>query len=161
MATRVLYPGTFDPITRGHEDMCDRALNIFDSLILGIAANPGKNPFFSIAERLNMAREVFAHEPRIEVQPFSGLLVDFARECECPVVLRGLRAISDFEYEVQLAGMNRRLSGAMETVFMNADEKYAFLSSSLVREIATLGGNVSEFLHPVVEQQLLNKLAQA
>lgn len=158
---KVLYPGTFDPITRGHEDMCERALKIFDGLILGVAASPGKNPFFSVDERIELAREVFADEPRIEVSSFSGLLVDFARDSQCCVVLRGLRAIADFEYEVQLAGMNRRLSNDMETVFMNADEKYAFVSSSLVREIASLGGNVSDFLHPKVEQHLLQRLASA
>ena len=153
-----IYPGTFDPVTRGHIDICQRALRMFDQVVIGVADRLAKEPFFDIDERLDMLRIVFADNERILVKPFSGLLIDFARECGAEVIVRGLRAISDFEYEVQLAGMNRSLAPEIETVFLTAAQRYAFVSSSLVREIARLDGDVSEFLHPEILQRMTAKL---
>jgi len=153
-----IYPGTFDPVTCGHTDICRRALKMFSHVVIGVADNPQKKPFFSLDERIEMLNIIFRDEPGISIKPFSGLLIDFARECESEVILRGLRAISDFEYEVQLAGMNRSLASNVETVFLTAAEKYGFVSSSLVREIARLKGDVSGFIHPEVHQRLTNKL---
>ena len=153
-----IYPGTFDPVTRGHIDICLRAQKMFDQVVIGVADSLAKEPFFNIDERLDMLQTVFADNERILVQPFSGLLIDFARQCGAGVIVRGLRAISDFEYEVQLAGMNESLAPEIETVFLTAAQRYAFVSSSLVREIARLDGDVSEFLHPEVLQRLTNKL---
>jgi len=153
-----IYPGTFDPVTRGHMDICQRAMKMFDQVVIGVADSLAKEPFFDIDERLDMLELVFADDDRISVKPFSGLLIDFARDCGADVIIRGLRAISDFEYEVQLAGMNRSLAGEIETIFLTAAQRYAFVSSSLVREIARLEGDVSEFLHPVVLQRLTHKL---
>jgi pantetheine-phosphate adenylyltransferase len=153
-----IYPGTFDPVTRGHIDICQRALRMFDQVVIGVADSLAKEPFFDIDERLDMLRIVFADNERILVKPFSGLLIDFARECGAEVIVRGLRAISDFEYEVQLAGMNRSLAPEIETVFLTAAQRYAFVSSSLVREIARLDGDVSEFLHPEILQRMTAKL---
>jgi len=153
-----IYPGTFDPVTRGHIDICERALRMFDQIVIGVADSLAKEPFFNIDERLEMLQTVFADNDRILVKPFSGLLIDFARECSAGVIVRGLRAISDFEYEVQLAGMNESLAPEIETVFLTAAQRYAFVSSSLVREIARLDGDVSEFLHPQVLQRLTTKL---
>ena len=160
MSTDVIaiYPGTFDPVTCGHTDICRRALKMFSHVVIGVADNPQKKPFFSLDERIEMLNIIFLDEPGISIKPFSGLLIDFARECESEVILRGLRAISDFEYEVQLAGMNRSLASNVETVFLTAAEKYGFVSSSLVREIARLKGDVSGFIHPEVHQRLTNKL---
>lgn len=153
-----IYPGTFDPVTRGHIDICERALKMFDQVVIGVADSLVKEPFFNIDERLDMLQTVFADSDRISVRPFSGLLIDFARDCNAGVVVRGLRAISDFEYEVQLAGMNRSLAPEIETVFLTAAQHYAFVSSSLVREIARLDGDVSEFLHPHTLRRLSSKL---
>jgi pantetheine-phosphate adenylyltransferase len=153
-----IYPGTFDPVTRGHSDICLRALTLFDKVVVGVADNPQKQPFFSLQERIEMLEMVFADHDRISVKPFSGLLIDFARECDSRIILRGLRAISDFEYEVQLAGMNRSLAPEIETVFLTASGKFGFVSSSLVREIAGLHGDVSEFIHPEVHKRLVQKL---
>jgi len=153
-----IYPGTFDPVTRGHIDICERALKMFDQVVIGVANSLAKEPFFNIDERLDMLQTVFAGNDQILVKPFSGLLIDFARECDAEVVVRGLRAISDFEYEVQLAGMNRSLAPEIETVFLTAAQHYAFVSSSLVREIARLDGDVSEFLHPEILRRLSSKL---
>ena len=158
MSTRAIYPGTFDPVTRGHIDICQRALKMFDQVVIGVADSPAKKPFFDIDERFDMLETVFADNDQISVRRFSGLLIDFARECDAEVIIRGLRAISDFEYEVQLAGMNRSLAPEIETVFLTAAQRYAFVSSSLVREIARLDGDVSEFLHPVILQRLTDKL---
>ncbi len=132
---------------------------MFESVVIGVADNPQKRPFFTLDERIDMLETVFADEPRVTVKPFSGLLIDFARECKSQIILRGLRAISDFEFEVQLAGMNRSLAPEIETVFLTAAEKYAFVSSSLVREIARLNGDVSEFIHPEILKRLTVKLA--
>jgi len=153
-----IYPGTFDPVTCGHADICTRALKMFDRVVVGVADNPQKRPFFSLSERIGMLQTVFADHPRIEIKPFSGLLIDFARECESQVIIRGLRAISDFEFEVQLAGMNRSLAPEIETVFLTAAERFAFVSSSLVREIARLNGDVSGFIHPDIHKRLTEKL---
>jgi pantetheine-phosphate adenylyltransferase len=156
--TVAIYPGTFDPVTCGHADVCKRALKMFDHIVIGVADNPQKQPFFSLQERIDMLETVFQQEEHVTVRPFSGLLIDFARDCDSTIILRGLRAISDFEYEVQLAGMNRSLAPGIETVFLTAAEKYAFVSSSLVREIARLHGDVSEFIHPEIYQRLRDKL---
>lgn len=156
-----IYPGTFDPVTCGHGDICKRALKMFDQVVVGVADNPQKKPFFSLQERIEMLEIVFTDEPRIMVKPFSGLLIDFAREAQSQIIIRGLRAISDFEFEVQLAGMNRSLAPEIETVFLTAAEKYAFVSSSLVREIARLRGDISEFIHPEIHRRLVEKLEQS
>jgi pantetheine-phosphate adenylyltransferase len=153
-----VYPGTFDPVTRGHIDICERGLKMFDHIVIGVANSLAKEPFFNIDERLDMLETVFADNDAISVRPFSGLLIDFARDCDAEVIVRGLRAISDFEYEVQLAGMNRSLAPELETVFLTAAQSYAFVSSSLVREIARLDGDVSEFLHPEILRRLTEKL---
>ena len=153
-----IYPGTFDPVTRGHIDICERALKMFDQVVIGVADSLAKEPFFNIDERLDMLQTVFVDHDRISVKPFSGLLIDFARDCNAGVIVRGLRAISDFEYEVQLAGMNRSLAPEIETVFLTAAQHFAFVSSSLVREIARLDGAVSELLHPEILRRLSSKL---
>lgn len=158
MSATAIYPGTFDPVTNGHIDLCHRALKMFDRVIVGVADNPGKTPFFDVNERVAMIQEVLKDESRITVLPFKGLLIDFAREVDAIIIVRGLRAISDFEFEVQLAGMNRTLASEIETVFLTAAERYAFVSSSLVREIAGLEGDVSDFLHPLVLNKLHQKL---
>jgi pantetheine-phosphate adenylyltransferase len=158
MSATAIYPGTFDPVTRGHIDICQRALKMFDHVVIGVADSPAKKPFFDIDERFDMLETVFDDNDQISVKRFSGLLIDFARECDADVIIRGLRAISDFEYEVQLAGMNRSLAPEIETVFLTAAQRYAFVSSSLVREIARLDGDVSEFLHPEILRRLTDKL---
>ncbi len=161
MTKIAIYPGTFDPVTRGHIDICERALKMFDQVVIGVADSLAKQPFFDIDERTDMLKSVFKDSPGISIKPFSGLLIDFARECNAEVIIRGLRAISDFEYEVQLAGMNRSLAPEIETVFLTASQRYAFVSSSLVREIARLEGDVSKFLHPEVLHNLTAKLKMA
>ena len=158
MSATAIYPGTFDPVTRGHIDICQRALKVFDHVVIGVADSPAKKPFFDIDERFDMLETVFDDNDQISVRRFSGLLIDFARDCDADVIIRGLRAISDFEYEVQLAGMNRSLAPEIETVFLTAAQRYAFVSSSLVREIARLDGDVSEFLHPEILRRLTEKL---
>jgi pantetheine-phosphate adenylyltransferase len=158
MAGIAIYPGTFDPVTRGHIDVVERALKMFDRVVIGVADSPAKQPFFNLDERLDMLQTVFAGKENVLVKPFSGLLIDFARDCSAGIIVRGLRAISDFEYEVQLAGMNRSLAPEIETVFLTAAQSYAFVSSSLVREIARLDGDVSEFLHPEILTRLTTKL---
>ncbi len=151
---RAVYPGTFDPITNGHNDLVRRAASIFDRVVIGIAANPSKAPLFSLERRVELARKVLADLDNVEVMGYSGLTVDFAREQNCGVVVRGLRAVSDFEFEFQLANMSRHLSREVDYVFLTPQEQFTFISSTLVREIAMLGGNVSEFVHPVVEEAL-------
>ncbi len=153
-----LYPGTFDPITNGHSDLVARAGLLFDKVVVAVAANPGKKPIFTLEERVAMAEEVLAVHERAEVIEFDSLLVNFARECGASVILRGLRAVSDFEYEFQLAGMNRRLAPDIETVFLTPGEQFSYISSSLVREVASLGGDVSEFVHPVVVSALAGRV---
>jgi pantetheine-phosphate adenylyltransferase len=151
-----VYPGTFDPITNGHADLVTRAAPLFDRLIVAIADNTSKGPAFSLAERISLARVALAGVPNIEVRGFATLLADLVEEIGAGVILRGLRAVSDFEYEFQLASMNRHLIPTAETLFLTPAEQYSFISSSLVREIARLGGDVSGFVHPVVQQAFRN-----
>jgi len=155
---KAVYPGTFDPLTRGHEDLVRRASALFGSLILGIADSKTKRTFFTLQERVEMAHEVLGNVKNLQVVGFTGLLIDFVRKHDAHVVLRGLRAVSDFEYEFQLAGMNRNLYPEMETIFLTPSEQHMFISATLVREIATLGGDVSKFVHPLVEAKLRLKV---
>lgn len=157
MSITAVYPGTFDPITCGHFDLIERAARFYDRLVIAVADNRNKSSLFSLQKRVELAKEVTQEMPNVEVVGFSGLLVDFVREIDGNVLLRGLRAVSDFEYEFQLASMNRKLAPEVETMFMTPAEQYAFISSSLVREISALGGDVSEFVHPVVAQALKAK----
>ncbi|HET6603865.1 MAG TPA: pantetheine-phosphate adenylyltransferase [Xanthomonadaceae bacterium] len=152
-----VYPGTFDPITNGHIDLVNRAAPLFERIIVGIAESPGKGPAFTLAERVAMASEALAHLDNLEVRGFDGLLAHFVREMQAGILLRGLRAVSDFEYEFQLASMNRHLIPEVETLFLTPAEQYSFISSSLVREIARLGGDVSGFVHPAVQTALCSK----
>lgn len=156
---KAVYPGTFDPITRGHEDLIRRASRLFGEIVVAIAENRNKTPFFSLDERVEIARAVLADIPGVRVEGFSGLLIDFAAKHEAHIVLRGLRAVSDFEYEFQLAGMNRSLKPDIETIFMTPSDQYMFISSSMVREIARLGGEVGSFVHPLVMQRLNAKIS--
>ena len=161
MVTAV-YPGTFDPLTRGHEDLVRRASGLFETLIVGVAEGKSKKPFFSLEERLSIANEVLGHYPNVKVESFSGLLKDFVRQHDANVIVRGLRAVSDFEFEFQMAGMNRYLLPDVETLFLTPSDQYQFISGTIVREIATLGGDVSKFVFPSVEKWLNEKLiAQA
>jgi pantetheine-phosphate adenylyltransferase len=152
-----VYPGTFDPITNGHADLVLRATRLFDRVIVGVAKDTGKTPVCGLDERLELARVALADVPAVEVVPFEGLLVEFCKHHNAGIVVRGLRAVSDFEFEFQLANMNRRLAPEIETIFMTPGEQYSFISSSLVREIARLGGDVSEFVHPEVQRLLATK----
>lgn len=152
-----VYPGTFDPITNGHADLVLRATRLFDRVIVGVAKDTGKTPVCGLDERLELARVALADVPAVEVVPFEGLLVEFCKHHKAGIVVRGLRAVSDFEFEFQLANMNRRLAPEVETIFMTPGEQYSFISSSLVREIARLGGDVSEFVHPEVQRLLATK----
>ena len=156
---KVVYPGTFDPFTRGHEDLVRRAARLFDSVVVGIADSESKRPFFTIDERIEMAREVLRPFPNVEVFGFSALLMDFVHAQGAQVILRGLRAVSDFEYEFQMSGMNRSMYPDVETLFLTPDEKYTFISATIVREIARFGGNVAKFVHPHVSECLRRKLA--
>lgn len=154
---KAIYPGTFDPITRGHEDLVHRASKLFDELVVAVAADSGKSPFFSLDERVAMARAVLADYPNVKVMSFSGLLMEFSRQQQARIIVRGLRAVSDFEYEFQLAGMNRGLYPDVETIFLTPSEQYMFISATIVREIARLGGDASKFVHPLVAEQLYKK----
>jgi pantetheine-phosphate adenylyltransferase len=154
MGATAVYPGSFDPITNGHIDLMHRAARLFDRVVLGVADNPLKTPLFSLDERVNLATQVLADVDNVEVTGFSSLLVEFAREQQAAVIIRGLRAVSDFDYEFQLAGMNRRLAPNVETLFLTPAEQYAFISSSLVREVSRLGGDVSSFVQPDVQNAL-------
>ena len=158
MTNTVIYPGTFDPITNGHIDLVHRAARLFDKVILAIAANIPKTPCFTLEARLAQAETVFKDLPTVSELGFSDLLVDFAKREGANVLLRGLRAVSDFEHEFQLASMNRRLAPEIETVFLTPDAGYHYISSSLIREIAKLGGDVSPFVHPVVLSALKERL---
>lgn len=158
---KAVYPGTFDPLTRGHEDLVRRASRLFGTLVLGVADSRAKRTFFSLEERIAIAREVLADVPNLTVVGFTGLLSEFVRSQEARVVLRGLRAVSDFEYEFQLAGMNRDLYPDMETIFLTPAAQYMFISATLVREIATLGGDVGKFVHPAVRERLAAKVRAA
>ncbi len=152
-----LYPGTFDPITDGHLDIISRASRLYQKVIIAIAVNKGKNPLFSLEERVEMAKLVTAPLSNVSIIGFGNLLVDCAKEQKASVILRGLRAVSDFEYEFQMAGMNRRLSPELETVFLTPAEQYEFISSSMIREIARLNGDVSSFVSKCVEERLKEK----
>ena len=158
MKARALYPGTFDPITNGHHDIIRRAARLFDHVTVAVATSPTKAPAFPVEKRVEMARLALADISNVDVQSFSGLTVEFAREQGIGVVLRGLRAVSDFEFEFQLAGMNRHLDADIETMFLTPIEQYSYLSSSLVREISALGGDVSTFVHPAVEAELAKRI---
>jgi pantetheine-phosphate adenylyltransferase len=158
---RAIYPGTFDPLTRGHEDLVRRASTLFDTVIVGVADSRSKKPFFTLDERLEMARQVLGDLRNVEIVGFTGLLIDFARQHNARVVVRGLRAVSDFEYEFQLAGMNRNLNPDMETVFLTPSEQHMFISATLVREIAMFGGDVSKFVHPIVRAKLAARVKTA
>ena len=158
MSIIAVYPGTFDPVTNGHSDLIHRASKLFDKVIVAVAESPSKKPAFQIDERVSMAKLVLSDMTNVTVVGFNSLLVNFVQECNAQVILRGLRAVSDFEYEFQLAGMNRKLNSQIETMFLTPAEKYAYISSSLVREIAALGGDVSEFVHPSVKADLDSRL---
>lgn len=160
MSRIAVYPGSFDPITRGHEDLIRRSLRFSDRVIVAVAANSSKAPLFDLEERVRLANKVLAGESRVEVRTFNGLLVDFAREVGAAVVVRGLRAVSDFEYEFQMALMNRQLHDELETVFLVPALRLTYLSSSIVREVARLGGDVGDLVHPEVERALKAKLGR-
>jgi pantetheine-phosphate adenylyltransferase len=160
MENKAVYPGTFDPMTLGHEDLVRRAARLFDKVILAIADSRAKRPFFTLDERVEMAREVLKDLGNVQVIGFSGLLMKFVQDHGARVVVRGLRAVSDFEYEFQLAGMNRGLYPDVETVFLTPGEQFMFISATIVREISVLGGDVSKFVHPVVAARLREKIQQ-
>jgi len=157
MTIRAVYPGTFDPVTNGHEDLIQRAARLFDEVVVGVAHSQAKRPFFSLEERVGLAREVLEPYKNVTVLGFTGLLSEFVREQRATVIMRGLRAVSDFEYEFQLAGMNRRLAPGVETLFLTPSDKYLFLSATIVREIAVLGGDISAFVHPLTAQKMREK----
>lgn len=154
-----IYPGTFDPFTRGHEDLVRRASLLFNKVVVAVAESRGKVPIFTLDERVEIAREVLAPFPNVEVTGFDGLLMDFLRAKNARLILRGLRAVSDFEYEFQMAGMNRKLFPDVETVFLTPADEYMFISATMVREIARLGGDVSKFVQPTVNERLLQKVS--
>ncbi len=149
-----VYPGTFDPITHGHTDIIRRSLRVFDKVLVAVAPNPAKRPLFDLAERVEMVRLVTKDLAHVDVEPFKGLLVDFVRDRGARAVIRGLRAISDFEYEFQMALVNRKLSEGFETVFMTPSEEYTYLTSSIIKEVATHGGPLDAFVHPLVAERL-------
>jgi pantetheine-phosphate adenylyltransferase len=159
---RAIYPGTFDPITYGHLDILNRAITLFDEIIITVAINPAKSPLFSLTERKELIEQVLRdHEEkkRVWIEGFDGLLVNFARQKKATAIIRGLRAVSDFEYEMQMALMNRRLADEISTVFMMPHEKYTYLNSTIVKEVTRLGGDVSNFVPPIVQQALLKKIS--
>lgn len=160
MKVKAIYPGTFDPITNGHTDLVARAAKMFDEVILAVAHNPNKKPFFELEQRVEIAKSILSHLDNVTVIGFSGLLADLAREQNSHVLVRGLRAVSDFEFEFQLANMNRRLNKELETVFLTPAEKNSFISSSLVKEVAIHAGDVHEFVDPIVVNALKEKLAK-
>jgi pantetheine-phosphate adenylyltransferase len=155
-----MYPGTFDPFTNGHDDLVRRACRIFDHVVVAIAANPGKAPLLPLEQRMDLARRVLADVPNVEVAGYAGLTVEFARKHGLNAIVRGLRAVSDFEFEFQLATMNRHLSDTVETVFLTPTERFNFVSSTLIREIASFGGDVREFVHPAVAEALAARFAK-
>jgi pantetheine-phosphate adenylyltransferase len=154
MKRSAVYPGTFDPITNGHHDLVRRAASVFDRVIVAIASNPNKAPMFPLDKRVSLAKQVLGELPNVDVVGYAGLTVDFAREHNVQIVVRGLRAVSDFEFEFQLANMSRHMNRELETVFLTPQEQFTFISSTLVREIAILGGDVKEFVHPLVAAEL-------
>ena len=158
---RAVYPGTFDPITNGHEDLVQRASRLFDEVIVGVAHSQAKRPFFSLDERVRLASDVLSAYPNVKVLGFAGLLSEFVREHRAGVILRGLRAVSDFEYEFQLAGMNRTLAPGVETLFLTPSDRYLFLSATIVREIAGLGGDIAAFVPPITAERMRDKVGRA
>lgn len=158
---RVLYPGTFDPITRGHGDLVERASRLFEHVVVAVAASPKRNPLFPLERRVELARAVTAHLPNVEVIGFSCLLANLVKEQKATILLRGLRAVSDFEFEFQLANMNRVLAPDAESMFLTPSENYSYISSTLVREIAALGGDVTKFVHPLVKEALAERFKPA
>jgi len=157
---KVIYPGTFDPITRGHEDLVRRASRLFDQVVVAVAVSSGKKPFFSLEGRVEMAQQALSDCSNVQIMAFSGLLMNFLQQQNARIILRGLRAASDFEYEFQMAGMNRCMYPDVETLFMTPSEQYMFISATMVREIASLGGNADAFVHPLVAKKLREKLAK-
>ena len=155
---RAVYPGTFDPMTMGHVDLVKRASKLFDSVIIAIASSDSKKPMFSLEERIEIGNKIFADDPKVEVIGFSGLLVNFAKDNDANILIRGLRVVADFEYEFQLANMNRAMSPDIESVFLTPKEEYSYISSSLVKEIATMGGDVDRFVDPVTLEALKKKI---
>ena len=154
-----IYPGSFDPVTLGHYDIIERSSKIFDKLIVGVLNNSAKSPLFSGEERVNMLKDVTSHFPNVEVQSFAGLLIDFVRSNDANVIVRGLRAITDFEYELQLAQMNRVIAPEIDTLFLTTNLKYAYLSSSMAKEVAMYGGDISSFLSPEIAEKVREKYA--
>lgn len=152
-----VYPGTFDPITNGHIDLITRSLRVFDQVIVAVALNPSKHPLFDLNERVKMVKLAIKDLPHVEVEPFSGLLVDYVKKRDARAVIRGLRAISDFEYEFQMALVNRKLDEAFETVFFMPSEEYSYLTSSIIKEVASLGGSLTDFVHPDVARHLIER----
>ena len=159
MSQKAIYPGTFDPITKGHVDLIERAWELFDSVVIAIAASEAKNPLFTLEERIEIAKKIFSDNKKIEVIGFSGLLVDLAKNNDAKILIRGLRVVADFEYEFQLANMNRAMMPELESVFLTPKEKYSYISSTLVKEICKMGGDVSEFVHPISLEALKSKLS--
>ncbi|MDT8363455.1 MAG: pantetheine-phosphate adenylyltransferase [Nitrosomonas sp.] len=157
---KAVYPGTFDPITRGHEDLVQRASKLFDQVIVAVAADSSKIPCFTLDERVQMAKSVLAPYSNVTVTNFSGLLMEFTQQQKARIIVRGLRAVSDFEYEFQLAGMNRGLYPDVETIFLTPSEQYMFVSATIVREVARLGGDMNKFVHPVVAAHLKKLVKQ-
>ena len=156
-----VYPGTFDPITHGHTDIIERSLRLFDKLIVAIALNPRKRPLFSVAERVEMVELVTRDLPNVEVEAFDGLLVDYVRQRGAKAVIRGLRAISDFEYEFQMALINRKLHEEVETVFFTPKEEYSYLTSSIIKEVASFGGSLKDLVHPEVARRLTQRTGRS
>ncbi|WP_461517541.1 pantetheine-phosphate adenylyltransferase [Porticoccus sp.] len=157
----IVYPGTFDPITNGHIDLVERASNLFHHVIVAIASSERKRPTFELEERIELAKEALSHLENVEVRGFDYLLVNFVKDCRGDAILRGLRAVSDFEYEFQLANMNRALAPEIESIFLTPSEKLSYISSSLVKEIASLGGNINAFVHPSVKEALNRKFSKS
>ncbi len=160
MPVGAMYPGTFDPITNGHHELVRRAARVFDEVVVAVAASPHKTPLFPLEERIRLAREVLADLPNVRVDGYTGLTVEYAQAYSLQVVIRGLRVVSDFEYEFQLASMNRHLQAGVETLFMTPAAQYNFISSTLVREVAGLGGNVRDFVHPLVAEALHQRFSE-
>lgn len=154
-----IYPGSFDPVTLGHYDIIERSSKIFDKVIVGVLINSAKSPLFSLEERVKMLQDVTANLPNVEIRSFHGLLIDFARQNDANVIVRGLRAVTDFDYEMQLAQMNRVIAPEIDTLFLTTNLKYAYLSSSMVKEVASYGGDISEFLEPAIAEQVRAKYA--
>ena len=157
MTQRAIYPGTFDPMTKGHVDLIERACKLFDEIVIAIAASEAKNPLFTLDERIQIAEKIFESNDKVKVVGFSGLLVDLAKDNDAKILIRGLRVVADFEYEFQLANMNRAMMPELESVFLTPKEQYSYISSSLVKEICKMGGDVTEFVDPISLSELKRK----